>query len=450
MSCIVALLSCLAAPASAEVYTVALDGSGDFETIQAAIDATAEGDIVEVADGVYTGVGNRDLLFPEWEITLRSANGPERCTIDCENAGRAATLAMGGTIEGFRITSAGFSGQGTLYCANDAKVSNCIITNNDTRGITFGSGSIRIVSSVISDNEDLLGAGIGCDTCPASARVFVDACIISRNRANGFGGAFHARGAGIGPHGCVTFRNCRIIDNVADTEGGGLNLNRWDAGVIDSLVAHNTAGSSGGAVLLYGSGGGAMLTLERSTVFINQPTTYIASDCQIIMRNSIVSDSFDLFGDIEFDIAYSAVPNLDQLVSSQDVTVIQGPGNIVADPLLSWHFLSSEAQLSPLSPAINAGDPDFVSKTDVTDYEGDPRVIYGRLDMGADEWFNAGDHDGDGDIDLLDFAAFQLCFTGNDTVTNFTDECIVFDADRDGLINLTDFAEFQRLFTGPQ
>ena len=35
------------------------------------------------------------------------------------------------------------------------------------------------------------------------------------------------------------------------------------------------------------------------------------------------------------------------------------------------------------------------------------------LDMGAHEWDTlAGDLDGDGDVDLIDFAAFMTLFTG--------------------------------------
>jgi hypothetical protein len=53
------LTSC--AIASAETYVVSPDGSGDFPTIQTAIDAVVDGDIVQLTDGVFTGEGNRDL-----------------------------------------------------------------------------------------------------------------------------------------------------------------------------------------------------------------------------------------------------------------------------------------------------------------------------------------------------------------------------------------------------
>jgi len=78
-------LLALASPAFAAIYTVTPDGTGDFPTIQAALDAASAGDIVELSDGIFRGVGNRDLNFAGQEITLRSqSDDPELCVIDCE------------------------------------------------------------------------------------------------------------------------------------------------------------------------------------------------------------------------------------------------------------------------------------------------------------------------------------------------------------------------------
>src|SRR5262245_23409555 len=55
-----------------------------YPTIAAAIEAAHNGDRIVVADGVYTGNGNRDLDFAGKRIRLRSENGPENCIIDCQ------------------------------------------------------------------------------------------------------------------------------------------------------------------------------------------------------------------------------------------------------------------------------------------------------------------------------------------------------------------------------
>jgi hypothetical protein len=57
------------------------------------------------------------------------------------------------------------------------------------------------------------------------------------------------------------------------------------------------------------------------------------------------------------------------------------------------------------------------------------------------------DLDGDGDVDLTDFGAFQLCYTGPGGSLDAGCECA--DSDSDNDIDLVDFADFQIAFTGP-
>ena len=72
----------------AVTFTVDDDGPADFNNIQAAIDDANDGDEIVVADGTYTGPGNRDIDFKGKAITVRSAKGPENCIIDCKGAPR--------------------------------------------------------------------------------------------------------------------------------------------------------------------------------------------------------------------------------------------------------------------------------------------------------------------------------------------------------------------------
>jgi formylmethanofuran dehydrogenase subunit C len=58
-----------------------------------------------------------------------------------------------------------------------------------------------------------------------------------------------------------------------------------------------------------------------------------------------------------------------------------------------------------------------------------------------------GDCDSDGDVDLVDFGQFQLCFTGPGGSIAGGCSCSDFDGDNDA--DLVDFGQFQLAFTGP-
>jgi hypothetical protein len=80
-------LALIISPAFAATYVIKPDGSGDFATIQAAILAAQDWDIIELADGVFQGDGNRDIVYGGKSLTVRSQSGdPEDCIIDCSDS----------------------------------------------------------------------------------------------------------------------------------------------------------------------------------------------------------------------------------------------------------------------------------------------------------------------------------------------------------------------------
>ena len=148
-------------PASADVIRV----PGDFPTIQAGINAAQDGDEVVVADGVYTGPGNRNVVFAGKAITLRSENGPTNCIIDCESLGRGFIfyeLETPATIvDGFTITNGLGHPGGAIYAYyfSSPTIANCVITGNT--GDTGGGGGIfcamcfaTITNTIITDTLD--------------------------------------------------------------------------------------------------------------------------------------------------------------------------------------------------------------------------------------------------------------------------------------------------------
>ena len=122
-----------------------------YPTIQAAIDASIDGDVVTVADGVYTGTGNRDVDFLGKAITVRAENGPANCIIDCQGSPesrhrgfRFHTYEIAASVlDGFTIQNgyAPFEGAcqysgGGIVCRDNANptIRNCLVRWNTAPG----------------------------------------------------------------------------------------------------------------------------------------------------------------------------------------------------------------------------------------------------------------------------------------------------------------------------
>ena len=151
-------------------WTVDDDGKADFDNIQAAVDASTDGDEILVYPGTYMGTHPGhvvDMLGKE--VWLHSSEGPEVTIIDGENVRRGLSCINGETnstvIEGFTITN-GYSvaydsdGDGEIaYWEDDGggiqcifsspTISDCIISSNNAHvsvnswgaGIAFYEGS---------------------------------------------------------------------------------------------------------------------------------------------------------------------------------------------------------------------------------------------------------------------------------------------------------------------
>ncbi|MBU1699031.1 MAG: hypothetical protein KJ970_07655 [Candidatus Eisenbacteria bacterium] len=79
------VLGSTATPSIATIYVINPEGTGDYPTIQDAIDVAGNGDVIELTDGTFTGDGNRDINFLGLDLTVRSQSGdPHACIINSE------------------------------------------------------------------------------------------------------------------------------------------------------------------------------------------------------------------------------------------------------------------------------------------------------------------------------------------------------------------------------
>ena len=120
-----------------------------------------------------------------------------------------------------------------------------------------------------------------------------------------------------------------------------------------------------------------------------------------------------------------------------------GVGNIDVDPLFVA-APSGDYHLDRNSPCINSGDPLFVPDSGEADWDGQPRMFCGVIDMGADEQqFCGGDGDCDGNVDIDDFVILADCLSGPNRVPAQSGCLEKFDYDDDGDVDLVDFSRFE-------
>jgi hypothetical protein len=264
--------------AAAETYLVMPDGSGDVPTIQAALDAAVDGDIIELGNGTFTGDGNRDLVIGNRHLALRSQSLDRTlCIIDPQGADGETHRALlfvatpsdflvsGIQIRGGTALSVDDNYGGAVRFDNAASptISGCLFRNNRaTRGgaaFLFETCQPTFEYCIFEDNEATDYAGAVMCAQPGANAEFLY-CTFLRNRAGGSGGAIS-----IWNSCAVEMTNCTFYRNRAP-DGGGIAL-RWGPTLTleSTLIACSIEGeaiySEGGTVSaactdVYANGGG--------------------------------------------------------------------------------------------------------------------------------------------------------------------------------------------------
>lgn len=345
---------------------VQLQVPNEYPSIQAAAEASIDGDEIIVADGTYTNIDS--AIYLSGNVILRSRNGAEHTIID----GMGIRVSGKVTVIGFTISNTRETG---ISVEGESIVRNCIITNNSNAKSGYGGGvKLSGTNPVISDS------------------------LIIGNYAK-YGGGIYSEAEN------AAINNCVIIDNYAEYDGGGIALLQGSAVISNSIIAGNYAEIGGGLQcsgidiakivnctitnnIAYQSGGGVNIENQSDAVF---------SHCiilnAIVEGNAVGQDGAQIsinYGDFEFNnssaslIASNVEGGRNEVYVGQKGSLNWLDGNIDSDPLFidpdnGDYHLSSASRCRDAGLDIPVADFKF-------DLDGNTRILGRAIDIGAFEY----------------------------------------------------------------
>ncbi|MBN1456453.1 MAG: hypothetical protein JW912_01205 [Sedimentisphaerales bacterium] len=358
------------------------------KTITGGIYVASDYDTVIVMDGLYQGVGNRQIGFSGKAITLVSNDGPDNCIIDAQSQSRVFDMSQEDpdlVIDGFTITGGLFTdlngGGGMWMAQSDITVKNCIFTQNTG----YHKGGAISISACMPTIQDCIienniggtatitghGAGISVISSPAPGAKIVN-CIIRNNICAGVGGGlfndngqltiidslFYANQAYEPSKACsagamyledgtrIDIINTRFIDNYAKTHAGAAYCYRnTQVNLTNVLFEHNVALGTGGAWYQYST----MTNIDNCTFAYNSAganggaihmSSLVSWDSKVTAKNSIFfEDSAGTSGPevntglyTTFEYSYC---DIDSAGIADLGLVVDSGGNFNADPLFA-------------------------------------------------------------------------------------------------------------------
>lgn len=301
-----------------------------FSTIQDAIVAAVDGDMVIVAPDTYTGDGNRDIDFLGKAITVRSTdpNDPNvvaSTIINCQgtefNQHRAFYFHTGegaeSVLAGFTIKNGNARCGGGIYCIESSPtIVSCTFSDNMARQYEYvyslslpEYGTLRINNNsgirIMCPPPPPQRRGNGAGICCVDSNATVLNCKFLSNSAHEHGGGIYSMGGNPTLINCLfssnfagggggmanlegsspTLKNCTFNANTAETGGGGMrNADNSNPTLTNCTFRNNSAGWSGGLGNYYSNptltnctfignsadnNGGGINNYESNPVFIN-------------------------------------------------------------------------------------------------------------------------------------------------------------------------------------
>lgn len=276
-----------------------------------------------------------------------------------------------------------------IFCQASAPIiTNNLIKGNQGHGIACRFASPEITHNVIQGNHGEIFEHGGGICCLEGAAPFISNNIIEDNSAKKSGG------------GIACFKDCSplilnnaILNNSSNNSGGGVYCyDNSSPTFINNIFSGNSSLSFGG---------GLFCEVKCSPVLTNNTLTGNMAvsggafssngQCKPVFTNSIFWDNsagsgpeMYLIYDTQLSMAHSDVKGGKASIHvGFACTLNWGAGMIDGDPCFV-DPLNGDFHLTYPSPCRDSGDNSVV--TQMEDFENDPRIANGAVDMGADEF----------------------------------------------------------------
>ena len=226
------ILSGIAAPSHADTITVCLDGSCDFTSPAAAVDAAVEGDTIMIAAGTYMLASPLSLYGKNLMIRgAVDASGRPATVLNGQNATyhvNALHLTAATVIENLVLTNGRSTQNGAIYMfgCQGTTIRNCSVRGNQRGAIGLNGSNVTMIGCEIVDNAAGPGTSAGGGVYVAGTISLID-CVVSGNAASFSGGGVYV------PNGSVmNLTRTRICGNVAPN---GAQVGQSGNGIVNDL-----------------------------------------------------------------------------------------------------------------------------------------------------------------------------------------------------------------------
>ena len=321
----------------------------DYASVQDAVDAANDGDVIKVATGIYTDVNvcpRNDItttgvvtqvVYISKTVTVRggytTANWTtsypltQPTTLDALGQGRVLYITgdISLTIEGLRITGGDAkdldggphyspdAGGGVYVTSATVRFNDCTVLSNTAKrggGLYIAHSPAMLSGITVISNTAQFGGGLELYDSPAA----LSRLTLTGNIATGGGG-----GLMIGDSDDATLNDSLIFNNTALAHGGGVYVVASAVTLSGNTILSNTATNEGGGVYVVGSAatlngnvisgnradraGGGVAVIEGSAVSLASNTIITNTagnsgggvhlwDTDVTLTNNIVADNW--------------------------------------------------------------------------------------------------------------------------------------------------------------